>query len=340
MTSHDDRAYLPVRHLSVFAGNDFRATGGVNEGDALTDASELIYEDVYELAADAGPARLALEMSEEGRFRIAPGTATGQPGAAVFLDCLLTFMADDGATLEALVFVEVDPEHGTVAQVHLHPLAPIAPQRAYTLVTIDRETGARRLAESAAVAFTRGTHITMGDGRQVPVEDLRPGDRVLTRDSGVQEVRWVGVQTMRAEGAFAPVVIAQGALNNARAFTVSPNHRLFIYQRVDAVGAGQRELLVKAGLLVNGTTVTRSAGGFVDYVQVLFDKHEVIYAEGIAAESLFLDTTTRPALPHDVTAKLNAERPSSFPLGAVELRESDVARRPDMVEMLRRVSAM
>lgn len=335
----ETQAYLPIRHLPVYRAETFRVTHGVNEGDPLSDASDLVLDDSYELSEGHRPDRLALAMGKGGALSVAATSGIGQTGAPAFLDSLVTFMTPSRDTLEALIFVEVNEATGTISEVYLHPLGPIDPKTPYTLVTIDRETGHKRLAESAAVAFVRGTCITMSDGRQVPVEDLAPGDRVLTRDSGVQDVRWVGIQTVRAEGAFAPITIAAGALNNDRALTVSPNHRLLIYQRIAALNAGQRELLVKAGLLVNGTTVTRANGGFVDYVQVLFDRHEIIYAEGIAAESLFVDDTTRPALPDEVTRKLQGERPSDYPLGAIELREGDVKRRPDMVEMLRRVSA-
>ena len=340
MKDTDARGHLPVRQITVYAAEDFRVTHGVNEGDALTDAAELIPDDIYELTPGAGSRRLGLAVSPEGHLSVSVDTEAGAVTAPVFLDSLATFMSPAGETLEAILLVEVDATTGMIAQVHLHPLSPIASKLPYTLVSLDREGARRKFAESASVSFTRGTRITMANGLQVPVEDLRPGDRVLTRDSGPQEVRWVGMQTLRAEGSFAPIRIEAGALNNAGPLVVSPNHRLFIYQRLDALGAGQRELLVKAGLLVNGTTVTRAEGGFVDYVQVLFDAHEIIYAEGIAAESLFVDTTTRSALPDEVAKRLHFDTPGNYPLGAVELRESDLTRRADAVAMLKRVSAV
>lgn len=337
--SKDFYDHLPVRHLMVYAADAFRVIHGVNEGDALSDASDLVPDDSYELAADARPMPLALAMDADGQCALGASSETGSPGAPVFIDSLVTYMSPDGETVEALILVEVEPESGTIAEVYLHPLAPITPRMPYTLVTIDRESGRRRLAEAATVSFVRGTHITMADGRQVPVETLQPGDRVLTRDSGAQEVRWVGVQTVRAEGAFAPIRIAAGALHNENDLVVSPNHRLFVYQRISALGVGQRELLVKAGLLVNGTTVTQTPGGFVDYVQVLFDSHEIIYAEGIASESLFADTAARASLPDAVAERLAARTPKGATLDAFELREKDLLRRGDAVEVLRRISS-
>lgn len=335
MSFFDVTSPLPVQSLVVYPADAFRVTHGVNEGDAIGDALDLIMEDVYELSPSAQSGRLAIASREgTGEFLIGAGSDLGHAGARLFLDCLVTFMGPNGSHDEALVLVEVDPD-GAISQVYLHPLTPLVPKIEYTLVTVDTERAREKLAESACVSFAAGTRITMADGRQVAIEDLRPGDRVLTRDSGPQEIRWVGQQTVRATGAFAPIRIAAGALNNLGDLTVSPNHRLFIYQRVDAMGAGQKEVLVKARLLVNGTTVVQSDDGFVDYFQLLFDKHQVIYAEGIASESQFVDTATRPALPAEVNLRLVEDTKAS--LGACELREADVVAK-DAVDMLHRAS--
>ena len=340
MTFHMTQTELPVRHLAVLRAESFCVVHGANEGDPIADARELVHEDVYQLGAVPDQSRLALAVADDtGAYHVAPDSAVGRPGAPVYPDCAVTFMAPDGSTVEALIFVEVDAPTGTIAQVWLYPLGPLSPKTGYALVTVDTENPRARLANAAAVAFTRGTRITMADGRQVAIEALVPGDRVLTRDSGPQEVRWIGMQTVRASGAFAPITIAAGTLNNTGDLVVSPNHRLFIYQRIDAMGAGRKEILVKAGLLVNGSTVTQTPGGFVDYFQILFDKHEIIYAEGIAAESLFVDTTTRPALPAEVSRRLREDGGGGFSRNARELREADLAARKDAVAMLKRISA-
>lgn len=340
MSFHSANIEMPVRHLSVYRGEAFRVSHGVNEGEPLADASELVHEDIYTLDEGARTTRLGLAAEDDsGAFHVSADSASGQAGAPVFLDSLLTFMDAAGEAREVLVFVEVHPVERTIAQVYLYPLAPLAAKTGYTLVTIDRDNARARLAATATVAFTRGTRITMADGRQVAIEELQPGDRVLTRDSGPQQVRWTGMQTLRATGAFAPITIAAGTLNNTGDLVVSPNHRLFIYQRVDALRAGRKELLVKAGLLVNGSTVTQEPGGYVDYYQVLFDKHEIIYAEGIAAESLFVDTATRPVLPEDVARRLTAGNACTR-LPGRELHETDLSARADAADLLKRISAL
>ena len=59
-----------------------------------------------------------------------------------------------------------------------------------------------------------------------PIEELNAGDEILTRDAGVQEIRWIGQVTMRASGAFAPVLMKAGALNNVNDLVLGPEHRL------------------------------------------------------------------------------------------------------------------
>lgn len=292
--------------IPVFQGLDFRVVNGANLGDSLSFASELDLDDVYELTAPARIAQLELIMPGAGPFTIAAGSELGRPDAQVHLDCAITLMSATGGTIDVLVFVELD-ESNHAAEIYAMPLAHITPRTGYALVGVDRAGALRKFAEAACVSFTRGTHITMASGAQKPVELLQPGDRVLTRDDGPQPLRWVGQSTARAVGEFAPVRILAGTLHNENDLLVSPDHRLFIYQRSDTLGAGRAELLVRARHLVNGDTVRRETGGFVDYFQLLFDAHQIIYAEGIAAETLRVDPRTRAALPAQLDAKLRGE---------------------------------
>ncbi|MGR3455258.1 Hint domain-containing protein [Pseudooceanicola sp.] len=328
----------PAASVPVFRAADLVVEHGVNAGDELSFAAELIPDDVYWMAEGATRTRIEIETAEGGAIRIGADTETGTPGHALHLDSCLTFMADTGETAEVLVLVEVDGS-GHAARVYALPLVPLRPRTDYRLVGIDTEGAARRFAEVACVSFTRGTRITMGSGLQKPIEDLAVGDRVLTRDDGVQEVRWIGHSTVRATGEFAPVLIRAGTLNNERDLVVSPDHRLFIYQRADALGVGRSELLVRVRHLLNGDTITRLDGGFVEYYQLLFDRHQIIYAEGIAAETLLVDTRTRAALPPELDAKLAAALPGhGRPVHLdFEVQES-VLKRPDMARVLRAAS--
>ena len=283
----------PAHSVTVYRSNVFSAIDGANLGDPMSHAAELILGDVYMLTPQSDRPRLALlPTPTPGRMTIARGTECGWVGAALHLDCCATFMTPDGSTVEALIMVELNADNATIAEIYLFTLAKLKPKLGYSLVAIDRAAALPRFAETACVSFTRGTHITLASGRQTPIEELAEGDMVLTRDHGAQKVR--------ATGALAPIRIKAGTLNNDHDLLVSPNHRLFIYQRRDRLKTGRAEVLVRAKHLINDDTVERTDGGFVDYFQILFDRHEIIYAEGIAAESLMVDTRVRGALPRDL----------------------------------------
>ncbi|WP_238368832.1 Hint domain-containing protein [Mesobacterium pallidum] len=317
--------------IPVYAADHIRVVNGANLGDPLGFADELMPDDVYALTPHATRAILSLEPVGD-HYIVAAHSAAGVPGQSVFLDSTVTFMSGDGQTQEAIVLVAVD-DTGCVAEAWALPLAPLYPDVDYVLVGCDRSTARQKFAQVACVSFTRGTHITLAGGAQRPIEELSVGDRVLTRDDGPQEVRWIGQATTRATGEFSPILIRAGALNNSRDLVVSPDHRLFIYQRRDTLGAGRSEVLVRARHLVNGRDVVQVEGGFVDYFQLLFDDHQIIYAEGIAAESLLVDTRTRQALPQDLAAGLSVHDGSLRE--AYDVQES-LLRHPDTVDMLRR----
>lgn len=316
--------------IPVYKSHSFTVTEGVAEGDPISFLDDLVMDDVYQLDASATRAVLTYERTDGTAFVIAEGSAAGTPGNLLYLDCCLTLMAPDGETYEALVLVEVENDHA--AETYLMPLATLTPDSDYRLVGADRDMAAAKFGDVACVRFARGTHITLASGAQVPIEDLKIGDQVITRDAGPQAIRWIGETTLRAVGDYAPVVITKGALFNTRDLVLSPDHRLFIYQRQDRLGAGRSEVLVKARHLINGDTVYQRGGGFITYYQILFDDHQIIYAEGIAAETLLVDARTRAALPDGVDV-----HHAQMPHNKYEVTES-LANRPDVVALLRRSS--
>ncbi|UOA14401.1 MULTISPECIES: Hint domain-containing protein [Sulfitobacter] len=328
----------PAQSIAVYRAEQLRATDGANMGDTLSFAAELVLDDVYELDRAAEPLRLSLLTLPGDQLQLAEDTGVGSPGADLHLDSLLTLMSPDGQTQEALLLVEVDGQ-GRAAEVYLLPLGPLTPQTGYRIVGIDTQTAQQKFGQLACVSFTRGTHISLSTGELRRIEDLRIGDRILTRDDGVQTLRWIGQSTLRAVGDFAPICIRAGTLNNEHDLIVSPDHRLFIYQRSDEMGAGRSELLVKARHLVNGDSVTVQDGGFVDYFQLLFDGHQIIYAEGIAAESMLVDSRTRSVLPPEMAAALGEVIPghSNLPHAGLDLAEA-LLNRHDAAALLRKAS--
>ncbi len=138
------------------------------------------------------------------------------------------------------------------------------------------------------LCFYPGTRIATPAG-EVAVEALRPGDLVNTAN-GAKPVRWVGESPVSTKFAdplqVLPVRIRAGALGEGlpvRDLLVSPDHAIFI--------AG---ILAQAGALVNGQTILREAAvpeQFTFY-HVELDTHELLFAEGVMAES-FVDNLDR-----------------------------------------------
>ncbi|TNF17464.1 MAG: Hint domain-containing protein [Rhodobacteraceae bacterium] len=136
------------------------------------------------------------------------------------------------------------------------------------------------------VCFTPGTQIETDQGLR-PIETLRPGERVRTRDNGFQVLRWIGMQEAEAEADFAPVVFQTGVLGNPAPLCVSQQHRVLVTGWRAELFAGEDEVLVAAKHLVNGRDVVLRPGGRVTYVHILFDGHEIVRAGGVWSESYF-----------------------------------------------------
>lgn len=132
--------------------------------------------------------------------------------------------------------------------------------------------------------FVAGTLIRTPRG-EVPIETLRPGDLVQTLDDGPQPLRWIGSRTVPAAGPLAPICIRAGAFGNHRKLLVSPQHRILMRDSLAELMFGTSEVLVAAKDLVNDHSVRRVPGGDVEYVHLLFDRHQIVLAEGLASES-------------------------------------------------------
>ena len=132
--------------------------------------------------------------------------------------------------------------------------------------------------------FVAGTMILTTDGER-PVETLTPGDLVITKDDGPQPLRWIGRRSVPAKGDFAPIHIAPNTFGNHRALLLSPLHRVLIRDALAELLFGDAEVLVAAKDLVNDRSVRRIEGGEVEYVHILFDRHQVVLSEGLETES-------------------------------------------------------
>jgi len=160
--------------------------------------------------------------------------------------------------------------------------------------------------------FVVGTSIRTPDG-EVSVETLRPGDLVITQDEGPQPLRWIGRRRVAAEGAFAPIRIAANTFGRHRELLLSPLHRVLIRDSLAELLFGEREVLIAARDLVNDRSVRRVEGGMVDYVHILFDRHQVVFSEGLATESFLPGPQTTQSFEAEIIAEICALFPEIDP---------------------------
>lgn len=165
---------------------------------------------------------------------------------------------------------------------------------------------------SSVPCFVAGTGILTPDG-EVPVENLRPGDLVMTHDEGPQPVRWVGRRQVKAEGALAPIIIRAGTFGDHRTLKVSPQHRVLIRDSLAELLFGETEVLVSAKDLVNDRSVRIKKGGEVDYVHLLFDRHQVIWSSGLATESFLPGPQTTRGFEREIVQEICAIFPEMNP---------------------------
>ena len=140
--------------------------------------------------------------------------------------------------------------------------------------------------------FTPGTLIATPKGER-KVEDLEIGDRVITRDNGLQEIRWVGRRDLEGQELLQakhlkPVLIRAGALGRGlpeQDLLVSPNHRVLINNEKSALYFEDREVLVAAKHLTDLEGVDAVDTDDVTYIHFMFDQHEVVLSNGSWTES-------------------------------------------------------
>ena len=135
------------------------------------------------------------------------------------------------------------------------------------------------------ICFTPGTRIATPRGAR-DIAKLEVGDLVVTRDHGLQPIRWIQSRTVPAQGRFAPIRIRPGVVTGLETdILVSPQHRMLFQGYRAELLFGESEVLVAARHLVDGKAVTQEDGGVVTYIHMMFDEHEVVFAEGCATES-------------------------------------------------------
>ncbi|WP_103172791.1 Hint domain-containing protein [Paracoccus sp. SY] len=195
-------------------------------------------------------------------------------------------------------------------------------------------------ADDVVPCFTRGTVILAANGA-VAVEDLEVGTMVVTRDNGHQPIRWIGrvtllAERLRAQPNLRPIRIAVGALGPnlpAQPLVVSPQHRILIRSAIAQRMFGAPEVLVAAKQLLplKGIDIADDLET-VEYFHILFDRHEIVFANGTETESLYTGPQALRCVGRAAKAEIFAlfpelEHTASLPPSARELASGRMGRK-------------
>jgi hypothetical protein len=133
--------------------------------------------------------------------------------------------------------------------------------------------------------FPPGTLILTANG-EVPVEDLAGGDLVITAN-GALPVKWIGRKTFRrnASGSWhssvLPIRVSRFAIDDQ-----TPQRDLYLSQEHALLIDG---VLIPVKYLVNGHSIAvdndAKEAEAIEYFSIELDTHQVIFAEGAAAET-------------------------------------------------------
>jgi hypothetical protein len=154
--------------------------------------------------------------------------------------------------------------------------------------------------------FVMGTRVALPGGETSLIEDLRVGDLVLTVDHGPQRIKWIGERSLdntdlAHKPHLRPIRIEACALGNGlphQDLMVSPQHRLLVRSKIAERMFGAAEVLVAAKQLLSnrGIRVVKDLAS-VTYFHMLFERHELILANGTPAESLYTGKEALKSLP-------------------------------------------
>ena len=148
------------------------------------------------------------------------------------------------------------------------------------------------LKKPSTPCFTPGTQIATPRGLRL-IENLRIGDPVVTRDNGIQHIRWTGLRGFGPDDLgrashLQPVLILKNSLGAGvpeRDMLVSPNHRMLVSNDKALVHFDEPEVLVAAKHLTGVKGVDAVETTAITYLHLMFDRHEVILADGVWTES-------------------------------------------------------
>ncbi|SMO51697.1 Hint domain-containing protein [Paracoccus laeviglucosivorans] len=167
---------------------------------------------------------------------------------------------------------------------------------------------------SVNLCFVSGTMIETPDGPRL-IETLAVGDAICTASGGRTVIRWIGLRRMLAAGLREnpqqwPIRFAAGALAPGlpdAPLRLSPQHRIIVSGPIARRMFDTNEVLVAAKDFLDLPGVDREMPEQdFWYIHLMTDHHDIVLAQGVAAETLYFGKVARDNLPVESIAEILA----------------------------------
>ena len=292
------------QNLSAAAVNSWLGTYG-SVGDGLSHAGNIKQLAIGTTGVAGGQQSAAYDMNNNAAnetFTIDGVTKTFD--AAMIFNATITYPDGSTAAITAVLAQDTNgdvylvPETTNNADQQALMAGPI---QSITLISPIYGNGATqgwnlladRFAADFIPCFTRGAIIATPRG-EVAIETLRRGDRVFTRDHGIQEIAWIGgrelsVAELEKTLSYQPIMVRAGALGPNLPdcdMVLSPNHRILMTSAQNQIYFDESEVLVAAKHLTHLSGIDQvTARKPIEYIHIMFAQHEVILSDGTWSES-------------------------------------------------------
>lgn len=158
-----------------------------------------------------------------------------------------------------------------------------APGEGITFSGASADSSSFTSENTGVVCFTTGTAIRTPRG-DVLIDDLKVGDLVTTMDNGPQRIAWIGQRhvshsELLQNERLHPVLIKKDVLGAARDLLVSRQHGMLLGQDHFARAVHLSKLMPGVRIAVGKRQVT--------YVHLMFEAHQIVFAEKIPSESFY-----------------------------------------------------
>ena len=268
---------------------------------------DMLFEDGFQ----DGPGTAVLNQTLADPFsatNVAGDTITVAAGQVAEVEFTVTVSQPNGPDIDLLFVASGANENGgdLFLVVSTSPVPP-----GVVLTPIDDADGGGTPYEDL-VCFAAGAAIMTPTGDKL-IEDLSAGDEVCIFGGGFAKISWIasrriGAAELSMNPQFRPVKISKGALGEGAPSSdlrVPPQHRILITEARAEIMFGDSEVLAPAHTLCNDGSITIDRDvEEVTYYHILFDRHEIIFANGLPTESFFPGETALNALDQAARAEI------------------------------------